>query len=240
MSPTHHWMAGRVQAQVAQEVAVPDRPAGGVAVHADALAGQVLGPPDRTVAADVQVAGREVAQREHGQADVAAVALLHAVEVLRHRPLAALDLRVLHGAPQHLGARRPRPPAPQDHGERDAFRLHLAGGERKDAGVVRARQGDSNVGHRQLLDRAAPSVARGGAVARGTSGVTWVPAESSPTRRGRQVPGRGRVADRGDAVIPQASVRRPGSREPRLAGCRGDSAGRTGFEGPPSPGKHSY
>jgi hypothetical protein len=122
----------------------------GVAVHADALAGQVLGPTDRAAPADVQVARREVAQREHRQADVAAIALVHAVEVLGHRPLAAVHLPVLHGAPQHLRARRPRSPAAQDHGERDALGLDLARREPQDARVVGAGQGHSNVGHRRL------------------------------------------------------------------------------------------
>ena len=143
----------RIQAKIAKEVPVPDRPAGRVAVHADALSGQILWPTDGPVTPDVQVAGGEVPKREHGQADIAAVALLHPVEVLRHRPLAALDLGVLDGAPQHLGARGPRSPVPEDHGERDAFRADLAGGERQDARVVGAGESDSDVGHVRLLDR---------------------------------------------------------------------------------------
>ena len=42
------------------------------------------------------------------QADGAPIAPIDAVEVLRHRPLAALHGRILHGAPEHLGARGPR------------------------------------------------------------------------------------------------------------------------------------
>src|SRR5216684_6258222 len=120
---------GRIQPHEAQEVTVPDGSARVVAVHADAPPGQVRGLPDRAASADVQVARREVAQRKHGEADIAAIALVDAVEVLRHRPLAALHAWVLHGAPEHLGARRPRAPAAKDHRERDPLRLHRAGHE---------------------------------------------------------------------------------------------------------------
>src|SRR5438309_943027 len=89
---------GGIQTDEAQEVAVPDRAARRVAVHADAFAGQIRGLPDGAALPDIQVARREVAQGKHGEADVAAVALVDAVEVLRHRPLPALHPWVLHGA----------------------------------------------------------------------------------------------------------------------------------------------
>src|SRR5207249_2702187 len=97
-----------VQADEAEEVAVPDGAARRVAVHADTLAGQVRGFPDQAAAADVQVARREVAQRKHGQADEAPIALVDPVQVLRHRPLAAVYAWVLNGPTKHLGPRRPR------------------------------------------------------------------------------------------------------------------------------------
>jgi hypothetical protein len=89
---------GRVETHEAQEVTVPNGSAGGVAVHADALTGEVRRLPDRATATDVQVAGREIAQRKHGKADIATIALVDAVQVLRHRPFAPLHGRILHGA----------------------------------------------------------------------------------------------------------------------------------------------
>ena len=152
MSPIHHSMAAGSRPTKRRKWPIPDGAAGGVAVHADAPAGEVFGPADRAAPANVEIARGEIAQGEHGQADVAPIALLDAVEVLRHRPLTALHGFILHGAAQHLGARRPRSAAAQDHRERDALRLHLAGRERHDAGIVCAGERDLDVGHLHLLD----------------------------------------------------------------------------------------
>src|SRR5262249_29748634 len=98
---------GRAEPDEAQEVSVPDRAARGVAVHADALAGEIRRRADRSVTPDVEIARGEVAQWEHGEPDKTSITLVDAVEVLRHRPLAALHRRILYSAAEHLRARRP-------------------------------------------------------------------------------------------------------------------------------------
>ena len=158
------------------------------------------GRSDRAAPPDVQVARREVAQREHGEADVAVVALVHPVEVLGHRPFAAVDLRVLHGASEHLGPVRPRSTAAQDHREVDALRLDLTGSQREDAGIVRARQDDPGTGHGELLDRAAEPLGR-----RAARRVVRRPSHGGVDHRsGRGVKGGGPVPGR-----PVGSRRRP-------------------------------
>src|SRR5262249_36149969 len=98
---------GRVQSDEAQEVSVPDRAARGVAVHADALAGATRPRAERSGPPEVEIARGEVAQWEHGEPDKTSITLVDAVEVLRHRPLAALHRRILYSAAEHLRARRP-------------------------------------------------------------------------------------------------------------------------------------
>jgi hypothetical protein len=78
-----------------------------------------------------------------GEADEASVSLIDGVEILGHRPLAACTSGVLHCAPEHLGARRPRAPAAENHGQGDSGRRHLAGGQGHDAGIVGTGQGES-------------------------------------------------------------------------------------------------
>ena len=76
-----------------------------------------------------------------------AVVAVDRVEVLGAGPFAAVNVGVADGAAEHVGAFRPRAGAAEDHGEVDAIRFHLAGGERHDAGVVGTGQGDLEVGH---------------------------------------------------------------------------------------------
>src|SRR5262249_39565869 len=126
---------------------------------ADALADEIIRLTHRAAASDVEVARGEIAQGKHGETDVAPIALVDTVEILRHRPLTAQHVGVLHGAAQHLGTLGPRATAAEDHRERDAVRLHLPGGERHDAGVVGTRQRDRKIGHRQRFR--ASKIARG-------------------------------------------------------------------------------
>ena len=133
----------RILSEIAYEVPVPHCAARRPVVDAQPPAVESLWRQCRSLR-DVDIARREVAQREDGNRDQGSIPGGNPHHVLRHRALAAVHGGILRGAPEHLV------PIAPDPAQRHAVRFDIAGSDRRKADVVRTGKGDHGRSQRCL------------------------------------------------------------------------------------------
>ena len=112
-----------------KEVAVPHGAARRPVVDADAAAAERTGV-DVGALPGIEIANREIAQREDGDRDERSVAAIEALDVLRHRGLPSVHGGIVGGASQHVVALAAHPR------QREIAGTHVAGGDGQEADVV--------------------------------------------------------------------------------------------------------